>query len=785
MFLNSTNDKFTRSKRKMILFTLIGNIIFNIILLSGLFISPLRDIYNGQVIDIFKISNGTLSIIAIGCSFMYYLTYNEEDIFIISQIYIIIGIEYFFGTFIFKNVDFGTSIGLGLIFLYRTFLITLIVYQNEIIIRIINNNKILTTFTTVILSILLIIVEKGIYGVGRYDLDLKVITFFSILLITYYFYFIIILAKKSIVTNQFIYTIFVASINIFIIRKIYQLFFSLYNKDTLLISMFLYFFGLLALVVGLFIEMFIKVKESENLKTDLKTFYDATENNKSSNVLIYDENYKIIYANKLYRDYECGEDLSIEEQYELLESTSYFNRYIEDAEAIKKNIDERGNYSGTFFMNIGKVYRSDMQKVLINDSNRIVATYTNITEEFLVNERLKVSESKLKSITENILDLIASIDKEGTITYLNRSALLTLGYEEIDIIGKSYIELLVDKNKEVANFLEKNIEESALIAHGLLTKDGEVLEVESVVRRLYKKNGFIDGYIVVARNLKMKKELDELRDRYNQIKEYDHIRGEFFANLSHEVRTPINIIYSCLQLLNNQKNNGAEELAAYYEKYEKTIKQNCFRILRMVNNLIDISKIDSGFENMKFNNYDIINLVEDITMSVIPYVEGQNISIMFDTDTEECNIKCDPDKIERVMLNLISNAVKFTDSGGSILVDIKVDDIWINIRIKDSGHGIPVYLREIIFERFVQTDKSFNRQREGSGIGLALVKSIVSLHNGEVYLEDSSDEGSVFIVKLPNIVAADNEAGIPENRETGKSSISDKVGIEFSDIYNI
>ncbi len=121
-------------------------------------------------------------------------------------------------------------------------------------------------------------------------------------------------------------------------------------------------------------------------------------------------------------------------------------------------------------------------------------------------------------------------------------------------------------------------------------------------------------------------------------------------------------------------------------------------MLRLVNNLIDITKIDSGFIKMDFINYDIIKLTEDITISVIPYVESKNIDIIFDTDCEELEIKCDPDKIERIILNLLSNAIKFTEPGGKIEVSIFTDENWVDIRVKDTGIGIPSHMKEFILK---------------------------------------------------------------------------------------
>ena len=163
-------------------------------------------------------------------------------------------------------------------------------------------------------------------------------------------------------------------------------------------------------------------------------------------------------------------------------------------------------------------------------------------------------------------------------------------------------------------------------------------------------------------------------------------------------------------------------------------------------------------------------------------LKKKKINIMFDTSIEELIVGCDPEKIERVMLNLISNSVKFTPKGGEIFVDIQVDETWVYVRVKDTGIGIPMHLKDVIFERFVQSNKSFSREREGSGIGLALVKDIINKHNGEVMLEDSSEMGSTFLFKIPNLVM-DDVWNDNDNR-AAETAIQEKINIEFSDIYD-
>ena len=277
----------------------------------------------------------------------------------------------------------------------------------------------------------------------------------------------------------------------------------------------------------------------------------------------------------------------------------------------------------------------------------------------------------------------------------------------------------------------------------------------------------------------------KLKIKYKEIKEVEKAKGQFFANLSHEIKTPINIIYSCVQLLDINKKEGDRALCDAYNKYDNTIKQNCYRLLRLVNNLVDMTKIDSGYMNLTFVNYEIVSLVEDIILSIVPYVESKNINVLFDTYIEELEIKCDPESIERVILNLLSNAVKFTNYNGNIFVFMDADDDYVTIRIKDDGVGISEEVQEEIFKRFVQEDKSFNRKKEGSGIGLALVKSLVELHGGQVYLEKGIEKGSEFVVKLPNVRIETEEETDNKIIDVDNKPLVQKIHIEFSDIYEL
>jgi len=161
------------------------------------------------------------------------------------------------------------------------------------------------------------------------------------------------------------------------------------------------------------------------------------------------------------------------------------------------------------------------------------------------------------------------------------------------------------------------------------------------------------------------------------------------------------------------------------KQYILLMRQNCYRQIRLVNNLIDITKIDAGYMQFNPKNCNFVKVVEDITLSTVSFIEEKGISLTFDTDIEEKIILCDPDMIERIVLNLLSNAVKYTPEGGHIFVNIYDRNDRVILSVKDNGIGISQEMLQLIFERFVQLDRTTARSVEGSGIGLSLVKSLV------------------------------------------------------------
>ena len=267
---------------------------------------------------------------------------------------------------------------------------------------------------------------------------------------------------------------------------------------------------------------------------------------------------------------------------------------------------------------------------------------------------------------------------------------------------------------------------------------------------------------------------------------FENIKSSFIANISHEFKTPINIIVSVVRLfIAIDKGEFKSISKEKYIDYLNMLKQNSYRLLRLVNNIVDTSKIENNFYKLRLGNYNIIKLVEDITMSISNYFSENNRKIIFDTDEEEVILCCDPDKIEKVILNLLSNALKFSEPGSDINLDISTnfEENKVYISVKNKGDLISEEYANKIFGQFIQGENILSRRAEGSGIGLYLAKHFMQMHKGDIWINLDNKECTEFILSMPIDVIYKEESIHEEVYNIDENKIIEKCNIEFSDIY--
>jgi Signal transduction histidine kinase len=387
---------------------------------------------------------------------------------------------------------------------------------------------------------------------------------------------------------------------------------------------------------------------------------------------------------------------------------------------------------------------------------------------------------------------ITSNDKELDLVILDMMLPDMLGYEICSLLREKYslldlpILIMTADNRTESlvvsfecganDYLTKPFERSELLARAKT-----LIELKQSVRKAIKLQKEV---VSTTKQVEVLSEnFEENKRKLSEILEYDKLKTEFFANISHELRTPLNVIWSSVQLL--QSINLSNSVEGYdINKYLKIMNQNSLRLLRLINNLIDTTKVDGGYLSLNLLNGNIVYIIEEITLSAADYIKSKGIELIFDTDVEEKYMAFDVDKIERIVLNILSNAIKFTEKNGTIFVNLYDLGNKIQLSIKDTGIGIPEDKLDKIFERFAQVDKSLSRRSEGSGIGLALVKSLIEMQGGTIYAKSKLGEGSEFIVELPvTLVEEDGEVSSYSAYESSNSKYVERIQIEFSDIY--
>ena len=283
--------------------------------------------------------------------------------------------------------------------------------------------------------------------------------------------------------------------------------------------------------------------------------------------------------------------------------------------------------------------------------------------------------------------------------------------------------------------------------------------------------------------MKGKTKFSILRNHKKDIKESverEKIKTDFIFTISHELRTPLNIITNSSKLIKSKINKNEYEKELFLEQIN-LIEKNSNRLLRLANNLIDVSKIESGFLDVSFKNQNIVEVVEDTVMSAIDVSKSYGIELIFDTEEEEIITAIDINQIEKIILNLISNSIKFTDYGGHIYVSIEKDEEYILIKVKDDGIGMSDELINHMFEKFRKAKlyPSLERATEGSGLGLYIVKGLVEKHNGTIDIKSEINKGTTVIIKLPqSFVDKENST---QNLMNIPLEYTSKI--ELSDIY--
>jgi PAS domain S-box-containing protein len=362
------------------------------------------------------------------------------------------------------------------------------------------------------------------------------------------------------------------------------------------------------------------------------------------------------------------------------------------------------------------------------------ALYAQLVKLFAAEQRGRRHEAEeRRRIFETSLDLILVVDRRGTFLRVSPSSMTILGYEPAEMAGHNAIEFLYPDDLDAIRPEMRRARH-----HGHL--------IRNFATRYLHKNGRIVSlawsgvwsepeqcYYFIGRDVTEQKRLERMKD-------------EFIATASHELRTPITAIWGPLRLLSG---GAGGELPDTAKRLIALAHANSDRLARLVNDILDVEKIESGRMSFDFQQINARSLVERAIEANRPLAEKHNVKVRLKTKAVACEVRTDPDRLAQAIANLLSNAVKFSPPGAEVMVSVETrhDHVWVAVR--DHGPGIPDEFRPHLFEKFAQVDATDARQKGGVGLGLSIVKATMMRLGGDVGYEAAPSGGAIFHVDVP------------------------------------
>jgi PAS domain S-box-containing protein len=389
-------------------------------------------------------------------------------------------------------------------------------------------------------------------------------------------------------------------------------------------------------------------------------------------------------------------------------------------------------------------------------------------------------QARLAVTLRSIGDGVITTDPAGNVNLVNPVAQLMTGWDEASAHGRPIDEVFnivsEDSRQRVENPVRRVFREGRIVGLAnhtmLLSRDGREIPIEDSAAPIRAPDGGLIGIVLVFRDATERREterrrvalLEQEQAARREAEAVSRSKDEFVATVSHELRTPLNAIFGWVRLLRTGKLDQAKR-----EHALEVVERNTRAQAQLIEDLLDMSRVVTGHLRLDMRRVDLASVTRTAVEAVKPSAEGKDISIALDLPPNLGPITGDPDRLQQIIWNLLTNSVKFTPSGGHIRVSLRVEGSDAVLQVSDTGLGIGAELLPHVFERFRQGVSSASRSHGGLGIGLALVRHLTEMHGGTVVAaSDGEDRGSTFTVRFPMLgprAVLDREALSP--RDTG------------------
>jgi PAS domain S-box-containing protein len=378
---------------------------------------------------------------------------------------------------------------------------------------------------------------------------------------------------------------------------------------------------------------------------------------------------------------------------------------------------------------------------------------------------------RYRHLVENANDIIYQADARGAFTYVNPAAMRITGFDENELIGRHYLDLIDAEYRDAAEAFYRHQfearEETTYFEFPMITKSGVRLWIGQNVMTI-SDGGRVTGYEAVARDITYRKGIEEELSRARDAAiESARSKSEFLANVSHEIRTPLNGVLGMTELLLHTP------LAPEQREYAEAIRSSGETLLAIVNDVLDLARIEAGKLTVETIDFDVDDLVESVIESFFTRASAKRLKLRsFITPGVTRLLRGDAHRIRQVLLNLVGNAVKFTDRGEVVLTIMQPTQtehgVTIRFLVTDTGIGIPAAVQRRLFTPFTQADGTTTRKYGGSGLGLAVSKQLTEAMGGEIGVMSVENEGSTFWFELPLGKQAESEGRPPRSWDLAK-----------------
>jgi len=366
-----------------------------------------------------------------------------------------------------------------------------------------------------------------------------------------------------------------------------------------------------------------------------------------------------------------------------------------------------------------------------------VGIFSDITERRKAEKEIKEARDFLENIFKTSADGIIITDPQGSITMVNEAIEKMLGYtkEDMEKIHLSQLNPYLYDERYPQFPLNKLGKGGRVTAFEMLwkAKQGEIIPVELNVSFFEDKSGEMIGGVIGVRDIRERKRLEEMKN-------------DFISNISHELRTPLTSIKGSID---NLWDGIAGELSEPQRQYLTIINEESNRLVRLINDLLDLNKLEARSVKLFLEEIEYISLVTQSVSNLRELAYKKGLTLEMEGSASEIHLKADKDRLNQILINLINNAIKFTEQGGIKIIVKDSGDQSITTWVIDTGVGIPKDELDKVFDKFYQVSKSREVKSRGSGLGLAITKNLIELHGGKIWVESEEGKGSKFCFTLP------------------------------------